>query len=437
MKKFLSITTAILVLLFVSFWGYMQYQRHISYQTLIPANTRVLIRVDVFDIYKSMLGEYFNRKKGRIESPLEGISIPANIFLFTLKDKQPTTLFTTLPIDNLDTFRRHLSSWDTLGQTIKATPDITIFTNNARTLTIAFTATRAAFAYAAGKEQVQQALIDLLQQKNTVAVRNSAFRDIQKQDGHITQLSGENKGSLDFNSGNIALQMDLSVEGLAVPAEVNHRGSQQQDILNLWLYADLKPFLAQQTFGIDTFRINGDSLLASQPKGFTFSIGPPQAQIDTVVTYEYNDDFEKVPTASVKETMAPGIVLNVDANAMSLYRYLQQQHCIGADGEVNRSLFPLYQLYAHTSSDQLQLSTSKNTSPVTGRITSGNFFHLFIDFTRLEGQKAFALIPAYTRRFQQLEAKAIKSTQQQCRLEVKLYFKDRQKHALLQLLDGI
>ncbi len=437
MKKFLGITTAILVLLFVSFWGYVQYQRRASYQTLIPANTRVLIRVDVFGIYKSLIGEYFNREKSSGKNLLKGLSVPANVFLFTVKDKQATTLFTTLPIDNPDTFRQHLAQWDTLGQMVTITPGITLFTNKTQTLTIAFTATRAAFAYAPGKEQVQQALIDLLQQKNTVMVRNSTFRDIQKQEGHITMRSGNHKGSLDFNDGNIALQMDLSTEGLTIPAQVNHWQLQPQDALNLWLYADLKPFLARRVFSIDTFRINGDSLLACQPRGFTFSIGQAVAQTDTVVTYDYNDNFEKVATTSVKKIMAPGMVLHLDADALLLYCYLQQQHCIHTDGRVNRAVFPLYQLYAGTLPEQLQLSTTQSISPAGNRIVSGDFFHLSIDFSKLDGQPAFTAIHAYTRRLRQLEARATKGAQQRCTLEATVYFKDKQKHALLQLLDGI
>ncbi len=74
------ITTAILLLLFVSFWAYIQYQRSVSYKTHIHKDAGMLIRVDVYDIYKSLLSDYTKLKKGK-RNPSWAGSVFLPIFL--------------------------------------------------------------------------------------------------------------------------------------------------------------------------------------------------------------------------------------------------------------------------------------------------------------------------------------------------------------------
>lgn len=436
MKKFLIITTAILVLLFVSFWGYIQYQGHASYQTRIPANTSVLIRVDLFGIGKSLVWEYLGRKKAAKSQGLKGISVPANLFIFSLKDKQSTTFFSTLHISNIRDFEQSLAAWQQPGNRHEVLSGVHILTNASQSFTLAYNDTRAVFAYSPVKEQLQQTMIDILQDKNTIAVANSAFRDIKEQDGHVTFLSDAHSGSIDFYKGSIQLQADLATQGFTLPAQVSHPGADTTNAMSLWLYAGCRPLLAGQVFKVDTFHINGDSLLAYQPKGFSFRIGQPQLQKDSVITYDYNDDFEKVATVSIVEKSVPGMVLEADADGTGLYHYLVRQHIIKEDSSmINRQVFPLYQAYATSSATRLQLSTARAaiSAPQT---QSNDFFGLYINFARLQQQPELAALRRLLAPFDNMEARAYPRGNNRCVLKGKLTFKEKNKNALLQLLDN-
>jgi hypothetical protein len=437
MKKFLTITTAILVLLLVSFWGYIQYQRHASYQTRIPANTRTLIRVDIVRLGKSLAWEYFSRKKTSGSPGLKGISIPANLFIFNLSDKQSTTLLSTVGISDWQAFRQSLAAWQQPGSRHEERTGVHIVTNASHTFCLAYNNTRAVFAYSPGREQLQQVMIDILQDKNTVTVASSAFRNIKQQEGHVTFQSGEHTGSLHFNKGNIQLLTDLSTKGCSMPARVSHPAEDSSSTLNLWLFTDYRPLLTGKIFKVDTFRIYGDSLLACQLKGVSLRMGTSQVQKDSVITYEYNDDFEKVATVSIVEKTVPGILLEADAGGNNLYRYLSRQHIIRAEsGIVNHQVFPLYQAYATPSSRKLQLSTSKSAAAAPPVTTSGDFFGLNIDFVRLQQLPELATIRRWVSSFDKLQARARQTGPDHCTLKAKLVFKNQEANALFQLWDS-
>ncbi len=435
MKKFLIITTAILVLLFVSFGGYIQYQRNASYQTRIPANTRMLIRIDVVGIGKSVAWEYLWRKEGKKESTFRGLSLPANLFVFTLQDKQPTTFFSVIPISDPDAFRQSIKNREQIRKSKhEILPGIDLIRDGH--FTLGYNNKYAVLVYSQGKEEVQQAVMDILQDKNTIPVANSSFRNIKEQEGHITFLSGGHYGSLDFNKGNILMQASLFARGISAPAQINHPAPDTADVLSLWLYADGVPLLANKIFNIDTFCISGDSLLASKPKGLSFRIMQPQLQKDTVITYEYNDDFEKVATTSVAEKMIPGIVLEVEAEGTTLYQYLVRQRILHKDsGTVNRQAFPLYQAYATSTATKFLLSTARHPE-AAAPATSNNFFGLYIDFVRLHQQPEFATLNRFIAPFERMEASAVRDGAKRCTLKARLIFKNKKQNALFLLLDN-
>lgn len=421
----------------IGFYVFVIYKQHSSYRTTrIPENTTSLIRVDVYRIYKSMLPDYFGRKKREGTPMFEGLVIPANIFVYTVKGKQPTTLFSSLQLDDAGAFETSLKKQKNLVPEPAKIPGIAVWMSPDKSWAIAFNQERVVVAYSAKKEPVLDILSDILLDKNTISIAKSKFKTIKKQEGHLTYLSGANSGHLEFNKGNITASLTIAGIGKAVLPSVQHQQPDSHNIINLWLYADMSPWLHQKNFTIDTITICGDSLLASHPKGIEMALSQPVLQKDSVVTYEYNDDFEKVATVTVNETAVPGIFIRAAADAILLQAYLQRQGIIGYDsGLVSKRIVPLYQLYSTQTKEYLQWSTVKGSAVSNTLSTSNTFFGLKIDFGRLAQQPEFSLIHRYLKPFKNLDAKGTKAKNNEVQFDAILYFKEDKRQALWQLMD--
>lgn len=438
LKKIFSAVAIAILLCGIGCYAFVKYKQHRSYTTTsIPKNAASLIRIDVYRIYTSLLPGYFGRKK-RAGAPLfEGLVVPANIFLYTVKGRQPTTVFSSLELNDAVAFEASLKKQKNLIRDTGKMPGIEVWTSSDKLWTIAFNQKQVAIAYAIKKEPVLDMLTDILLNKNTITVSNSKFRTIKDQEGHIAYLSGGSNGVLECNKGNITASLNISGMGADVPSSVQLQQFDNKNVINMWLYGDLKPWLHQKNFSSDTIMLNGDSLLASHPKGIEIALGQSVLQKDSVVTYEYNDDFEKVPTVTVHETTVPGLFARAVTDPDLLKGYLQRQNIISRDsGLVNKKIFPLYQLYTAQTKEFLQWSTVKGSVFDNTLSTSSNaFFGLQVNFERLSQQQEFALIHGYLKSLKTFNAKGIKTGQDEVRLDAILYFKDSKSQVLWQLLD--
>lgn len=435
LRRFVWLTISLIVVLLASFWGYIKYQQQTSYQTSIPKNTTALLRVDVYGIYKSMLGEYFRKKKSRPQNILKGITIPANIFCYTIKGKQPTTFFLSVPVDDVKKLRESLDAQKLipLGKEMNG---ISMFNTANKKWTIAYNNTRLAIAYSVEREMVTDMLKDIVSQKNMVPVASSNFKAVCYEKGHLTFLSGSNKGSLNFNRGNIAGTFTLLANNLTIPAKANHQKTEPGDAINLWCYADFKPLLTGKTFSLDSLSINGDSLLKYNLHGIELTIAKPVLQRDSVITYDYNDDFEKVATTTIKEKKIPGISFMISADAHPLYQYLLRANFIDKEHSiVRRSLFPLYQLNTTERYGHLNVSTIKETSAQKPTIISPHFFGLYINFEQLMLQDDLTLLHRYIKPYKILQARAERKNVQEIKLDVTLFFKDNNRQSISQILE--
>ena len=438
MKKFLIITTAILVLLFVSFWAYIQYQRSVSYKTHIHKDTSVLIRVDVYDIYRSLLSDYTQIKRKKKESFLGGLGIPANIFVFTLKHKQPTTLFAALPIEDPGELERSLKQHAAAWTLVEGISGMYMKQSKDGKWTIAYNAKVMAMAYAPSRENITAELSDLVLKKNTVMVSQSPLSAIKEQEGHITFTNGSYQGHINFGKGAIDASAMIPAKDWNIDAKAQHCEPGKASALFMWCSALPEVLIRDKTFSAGAVMISGDSLLAAGLKGFELEITDPVVQLDSVVSYDYNDDFEKVATVSVKENKVPGLYAALNADPVQLSAYLERQHILDADsGTVNPAVFPLYKLYSAPGASGILLSTLKGEIKDAARLTSPEFFKLYIDFDRLKAQPEFAIVQQYFQSFTVLDIRATCPDANQIQAQGKLQLKNKNTNALLQLLQGL
>ncbi|WP_118974183.1 hypothetical protein [Taibaiella koreensis] len=430
MKRFLTITAAVLLLAAISFWGYIRYRQHASYSTLIPANAGVLIRVDVYRLYQSLSGSLFKRRRSERRF-FKGLSIPANIFCYTLKGLQGNTLFATLPVDDTGALARSLPGMG-FSRDPAAPGGITFARNGNQTCILAYNGDRIAFAFPPGKENVTETLGRLLRQEDMIPVAESAFSKIKEQEGHITLLSEKGKGRLDFQQGAIVAALQWKAESLQTQ-EIPQPEANNGNALTLYWLGLAPDWLEGKQFRIKDISISGDSLLAAHPHGFIFEVGKTTVQKDSVISYDYNDDFEKVATVSVKESRVPGLRLQLLADA-PLYTYLQRIGILSRDSNtVRHKLFPLYKVHTGTAPGTLWASTATE-APLPLSLAKGPFVFLIrADFDQLKQVPDLAWLNRYTAPFTSLSGVGRQLRDKTIDVSMKLNCRKKDESSLLQL----
>ncbi len=439
MKKFLRTTAAVLVLLLVCFAGYVQYRKWSSFQTPIPKNAAAVIRVNAYSIIQTLIPDYLSisRKEKKEEldtackTPPSGIELPANLFIYTVSTKALTTFFTRLEVNDVNDFKRTITRVLKGSSVGKANPAFTTVISADRRLTITYTNKFAALAWSLNPEPVTDILSDILLQKNVVAIAESPFRRICDMPGHMVYLDNKNQASVNFGKGSVTADAVLQSSSFKPSNTSAYQPQDARPALYGWLHADVGNLLS-----VGPFTLRADSFLKYYNHKVTMIIDGTTTQQEMVITYGYNDNFEKVEKSEVRNVTVPLITLQLSAKPQ-LYAYLVRQGIIQPDsGTVSRSFFPLYQLYGKSTDSTLVVSTGKDQIINSGAAQSTGFANLDIRFDAAERQQLFPLLSPYIHALSTFTLTAKQVNDQRINVHSVITFDNRQRNALLQLADN-
>jgi hypothetical protein len=154
-------------------------------------------------------------------------------------------------------------------------------------------------------------------------------------------------------------------------------------------------------------------------------------QTETIITYGYNDDFEKVAKTEMRQAAVPGIYAMLNASP-GLVQYLRRQAIINDSGAIARNVFPLYQLYVSPAAQSVRISTAVAPLPRAQPVTDGNIVGVDVAFRRLEEQ-----LPSLKQYLWPLEALEVrgKNDKGHLRFKASLRLTNKQKNALLELAE--
>jgi len=419
------LAAAPLLLVLLVAGGYIQYQVEKSYNTSIPGNTETLVRLDVYALGKSMLRDLLRRKKG-VASRVKGVSLPANLFVYTLSGK-PGCWFTKVSIRKPAAFGESLRSMGFRQQSSAA--DTSLFSNEAHTCMVLWCRSGAAIAFSPSGADASGELWSLLRNHHMVEVNKSPFKEIRNLNGHIVFMAPEGNGSLYFGRGSVDMVARLKIQGWTLPPAAQYAVNAKEDLLHFWCYADWKPILSGRSFRLGEIQLNGDSL-GTGLRGVEARIGAPITQKDTVITYDYNDNFEKVAQVTVKETAVPLLFFRVAA-PLSLSRYLERRNVI-SENRIDRKAFPLYQLFVTDSTRDLTISTSPAVAPAS-LVDTTALIGLTADFRRLAALPDLAVFRRYAGVLDRLTLRGYKSDTATLTIEGRLLCVDKSRSSFLAL----
>lgn len=438
MKRLRKILTGFLLfaaVLTVALWAFVAYKQKSSYQTPIHREAAMLVRVDVYEILKSMLPGYRGRDNKRTGNTLpEGIDVPANIFLYTLKNRQTTTWLVTLPVKSREALERSLAA---TGMTATGKKEGAAWFSSKDGLVKAGCNDRwLVLAFSAGREAVGDIMSDVLNGRNTVTVAESAFRQIKEERGHITFVSEQSRGRIQFGKSHIDLHAEVAGSfGTDDPVTVR---SIPGAALHCWLNVDPGAALPGRSVHLGNITLSGDSLSACRLKRCELIIAGTVIQQDTVVSYEYNDDFEKEAVLRPQEKDVPRIYGYVDGDAAALQGYLERSAVLeAAGGRIHKNVFPLYTLRAMAVPEGMLISNGGDSLKIPPeQALTPAFCGLDVDVDKLLLQKDLALLRPYLEPYRSIHAEARKTGNSRNSIEAKIRLKNRNRHSLWQLLEA-
>lgn len=433
-RQIAIILTAAVLLLLSVFYGYLSWRKHDAYKGSVHADAAFILKVNADQLYGTLVMDglgspFYYLKKGK-QSIESGLSIPAQIFIYTLKSKSAQTYFCALPVEDQQQLKSFLSqkmgivAFSKMGQYTRG------ISRDGR-LIVAFNTHTFAAGYALNKENVDDVLADLLNRKNLMPEQDPKLSKLKALDQHLAYVFNEVTGTGEFKDGLIHMEGDFNFDGLQVKGKTFHHRIFEKDVMvKMWLNAWPALNKSYGEIQVKDHTIYPDSLLKYCAGYFDLELGSPVSQIDTVVTYEYNDDFEKEETLTPRTVKVPGVNGLVSGNAVGLMNYLHQAGLVQRT-VVNKNVFPLYQVYTQPEGSYLAWSTAKKQVVATSKSVTPYFFYLEADLARLKVQ--FPLLEKYIGQASRLVIKARPGSLDKYHFDIDLHFKRKDINAFRQL----
>jgi len=445
MKKFLKIIAAIILSLLIFLVSVLKYRQYQANQLLIPKNANVLIKISVDEIYKSVLmnmiknpAYYFKQNKTGIKYPetnrfKHGLKIPASIYFYTITNQPKTALFSRFVIKDFVAFEKFVKQ--TLKLDIKGKQKEAYFAQNKTgNLAICYNKKIVSITISGNQKNFQQILLNLLEDENLQQLNDHPFSAIGSMNDHISIISTNNTTSVNFLAGKIEFS-NMAVNSQFSPAKKpSHRSFKKESTVSFWLDASWK---AQSPLNITHSNVvlNKDSLIKYYNGYLDFEWAGTTLQADSVISYEYNDDFEKVAKTSIQNKKVPDANFYIKTKGHQLYQYLANQHAINQiDTTLNKSFFPLYKIYATKNSQALILSSSKKNKNDSTFINTDDFLGLNINVLKMQREVEIPLFASYFKPLKHLEVRGKFIKPNKVNVTGTLEFVNRDINAIYQII---
>ena len=415
MKKIFITATGIVLLLLLAVYGLLQYRQYSSYQNRIHQHAALIFKINVDHIVKK-------RGLGNLKSDSRGFGVPANIFVYTVSNKSALTFFCSLPVTDTAELKTYLKKAFQINHFIVDTQGSVWGNNQDQSIKIAYDSKNVVVCYSLVKENVNDIMEELLSGKSFLADTADRIARLKKEDAPVVYDFKNYSGQASFADHRILLNGTFPVEDFGITDALNRPAAVAKGLsVNAWLNGRLSRLFTKDIRFKD-YVLQRDSLLKYYKGYAAIEVGNTVNQSQPVISYTYNDEFEKVEQLVQKEVKVPEITLSLNGNTSSLVHYLQKQRVIGADNQLNKELFPLYEVYGQYDNRVLQFSTNKARPMISAVPTTPYFLFAELDFDQIRKQNQFPVFNSYIKNLSSLKVKAIKQNHQVGKVEIELKF---------------
>lgn len=428
-KKIILYTLVIIALGAAAFWGYLWFGRWQSFRLNIPARSDRVVRLNLERLGTKLISD---DKEQAAKDPFfaklnAAFNIPTNVFAFGAKSVSSNVLFLKLRIADPQGLDAFVNEYFPKGAN-------NIRSNAAGTISIIYNSEVAVFLIGkGGGKPVLTAAIDYLNNKNTLPFSESRLYAIKKTKADLSSLGNMYNFKVNFEDGKISGTFVNNVQdeadiNLKVPETAAFAVIAKENVFTLldkWGVRELLPGLATA------------ELKTAARQGFALYIDGEAQQERAVVSYEYDDDFEKVAVTKMEPVYVPDINLKLPLSGNGGFDKLRSKGLlIGADS-VNNAVLPLWNLkYHYKASQTLHLYAGPRIDTNISRpVTLDRDADLlaWVDFEQLAAYNSLSDFRQLLSGFKRLDVKH--DSEELYTLE--LSFKDERSNALRQLIKMI
>lgn len=435
LKKILKRVVLIISILLFLFLGILKYRDYQSYKNTIPANADLIVKISTDNILSTITWNaiknpsyYLSRskKKDSKKKIKRGFEIPANFFVFNLKEDK-NTFYTILKLKDSSNFRKFVQKKIGDIKLFKA-ENLTSLSALNNKLTITYNDKKAVVAYQLNNKDSMLSMEKLLTDFTQIDDKQK-LSDLKKVNSHISIFKDlENHVDLNFNDGQINLQGEIYNNSLQITDDMKMATKSDSS----YVYFSMLGKPLKNDFGnisLKNFNFPIDSIFKNYSGSATLQLSGTTKQLDTIITYEYDDDFEKIEVKSVEEKNVPGINIILSGKSSKLKQGFEQ-HQIIVDNKLNNKIFPLYQLNFKTTDNIVEFSNLPLRK--LNYINTEHFAELSIDFSNLLNHNNLNV--SYLQKLNDLKIKAY-NKKEKITIDGTLALKNTSLNGLIYLLD--
>ena len=445
MKKRLGfIFLGILILLSVIYL--LRYKRPLVFEDIVPTSATEVIHLNLRQIEHHILADAINNPLKYIDFKLpekkkdslilkKTISIPRNLFFYT-NDEQ----FNGIWISSFIKVKKQekLSAYLIRDGFVKSNDiDITLFRK--KNVALAIKDKQLIIAFKENKEaSISAVASEIFEEKKFLLETSDALKPIVNSKSDICYATvADDFVEANFKNGLFEVFGTLN-------SDVFLNTKQPYFSKNSLSYVNTKINKEHQLFKAliteesshkftDFTKLSLDSITNKWSGSFAFNLKSINSKTDTIVTYDYDDDFNKIEKIAVQELTVPELDVSFDADS-NLFGYLSNKNAIQViEGDTVFTSMPLYKLYASTTARALNIATQKDFSGFSikeNKIKLNAYFNIE---KYMQKPLDFSFLPTKNSYLQLLKETSIMYTTDN-KLSVKLVLKNSERNFIGQLI---
>lgn len=429
----------LMAVLAISLFAYKAFRASQAKNIRIPVNAHSVLKMNVDELIwamgKNSLGnwnEYYGAKErdstGTKKTKIWniGVELPANLYLFSL-DQNANHFYALLKVTNSEKLHQFLT--DKLDLKVDSAyqgSDKTQKLYSKKHIHILVDQQKLLFSLSKDRIADTAMMKNLLVSDQQNWQLASAFMDKLPADhrSDITWFSKDNNWfSVQFNNGEADIKGEISSTLFRFPKQASgiFQDDGTNDIIRAEINSDLALLLKSQQALVDSLKLPFDSLERYVGNYLSIRMSNKElSQTDTIISYDYDDNFEMVEKKELQQTQVPDLTINLMASP-HLLSYLPEK------------LF--YKFNKASQSNLLRMSTgSLALDQAIPWKQHANVLNLHYK-QHAVGAKYLGWLPAYDK-MGSLNLTAVALSEQKAKIEGQISFNNKKLNAFYQLIDN-
>lgn len=364
------------VVLALAIFTYFKLYRKVYDSSSVPKSADIVLAVDVKNILRSVIGEYIkhpSRWKISSSKTKEEINwkdvfeLPDIICVFHVKEQDLGKWYTKLNIKKRKVFDQLIALKHFQKQEYGS---LVLYTSAELGLHFLVDGDEVILStYRCNKDELLQLHDQLL--KKQIWMNPEMARSYFISDDHARIFILNDKYFSSANLVKIRIEGDkISIDGELYPknapvAEIPNAVDSEEDIFGMSVaampeaYVKMFPDSTKMKW-TKTLGLPVDSVFLNSVYSWRFNLKGFAQRSDTAITYEYDENFNEVPKATIVQSTEPVMSLTaMGKGADQIMLMMRNRELIEKDGSKNRFTgFPLWPLYASTGENNFSLQTA-------------------------------------------------------------------------------